>query len=366
MGPLDSHGFLIASVAGSLVRRHAPECGSLAQSSGDQNMDPYSEMLATMKLKGALYFRAEFTAPWFINAPPSSQLARVLGLGTTHVINFHLLTDGEATIRLRSGEGLGLTAGDIVIFPHGDAHHMMSIDGTCQVEDSAVIEKVQARDLSPLRAGGGGANARFVCGYMACDPFFCRSILDGLPNVLSVSIRTGPSGQWLEHSILHLLDEAGIGAAGSEAMLAKLSEALFIETLRTYAATLPDTHTGWLAAARDHHVGKALALMHNRIAQPWTIADLANEVGLSRTALVDRFTLLLAMPPIQYLTRWRMQLAARALVTTSYSTAQIAADVGYESEAAFNRAFKREMGLPPARFRRETRRDQLPSNVGPS
>lgn len=338
--------------------------GFLLNRPGAKIMDPYSEMLATMRLKGALYFRAEFTAPWFINAPPSSQLARVIELGATHVINFHLLTDGEATIRLRTGEELRLAAGDIVIFPHGDAHHMMSIDGACQVEDSAVIAKVQARDLSPLRAGGGGADTRFVCGYMACDPFFCRSILDGLPSVLSVNIRTGPSGHWLEHSIRHLLDEAGTGAAGSEAMLAKLSEALFIETLRTYAATLPDNHTGWLAAARDQYVGKALAIMHNRIAQPWTIADLANEVGLSRTALVDRFTELLAMPPITYLTHWRMQLAARALVTTSYNIAQIAADVGYESEAAFSRAFKREMGLPPARFRRETRQDQLSSKVG--
>lgn len=149
-------------------------------------------------------------------------------------------------------------------------------------------------------------------------------------------------------------------------MLAKLSEALFIETLRTYAATLPDNHTGWLAAARDHHIGKALAVMHNQIAHPWTIASLANEVGLSRTALVDRFTERLAVPPITYLTRWRMQLAARALVTTSYNTARIAADVGYESEAAFSRAFKREMGLPPARFRRETRQAQLSSRIDAS
>jgi AraC-like DNA-binding protein len=179
---------------------------------------------------------------------------------------------------------------------------------------------------------------------MTCDPYLSRPILNGLPPVFKVNIGTDRSGHWLENSILHLVEEAGSGRVGSEAMLAKLSEALFVDTLRRYVA-------GWLAGARDTIVGKSLGLLHSRIAHPWTIADLADEVGISRSALVERFTRYLSEPPMTYLTRWRLQLAARSLERTSRGVAEIAADVGYESEAAFNRAFKREFGQPPGRYR---------------
>jgi AraC-like DNA-binding protein len=314
-------------------------------------MDPYSEILSALKLKGAVFFRAEFSAPWFIDAPPSSQLAAALGLDDTNVVSFHLLTEGEATVELPDGGILGLTEGEIVIFPHGDAHHLMSRDGTCRIEDAAVAPKVRARDLSPLRCGGGGAAAKFVCGYMACDPFFSRSVVQGLPAVISVNIRSDPAGRWVESSLLHLLDEVGSKNVGSEAVLAKLSEALFIEALRKYAAQLPEGNAGWLAAARDPYIGRALVLLHGRLAHPWTISGLAQNVGLSRSAFVERFSRLLSVPPMTYLTRLRLHMAARALVTSALSMPAIAAHVGYESEAAFNRAFSREMGMPPARYR---------------
>ena len=186
---------------------------------------------------------------------------------------------------------------------------------------------------------------------MTCDPYLCRPILSGLPPVFKVNIRTDRSGHWLESSILHLVEEAASGRVGSEAMLAKLSEALFVDTLRRYVAGLPEQQMGWLTGARDPIVGKCLGLLHSRIAHPWTIADLANEVGISRSALVERFTRYLSEPPMTYLSRWRLQLAARSLERTSRGVAEIAADVGYESEAAFNRAFKREFGQPPGRYR---------------
>jgi transcriptional regulator GlxA family with amidase domain len=171
--------------------------------------------------------------------------------------------------------------------------------------------------------------------------------------VFKVNIRTDRSGQWLESSILHLVDEAVSGRVGSEAMLAKLSEALFVDTLRRYVAGVPDGQRGWLTGARDPIVGKSLGLLHRRVAHPWTIASLANEVGISRSALVQRFTRYLSEPPMTYLTRWRLQLAARLLEKTSRGVAEIAADVGYESEAAFNRAFKREFGRPPGQYRND-------------
>jgi transcriptional regulator GlxA family with amidase domain len=186
---------------------------------------------------------------------------------------------------------------------------------------------------------------------MNCDPFVSRPILSGLPAVFKVNIRADRSGLWLESSIMHLVEEAASGRVGSEAMLAKLSEALFVDTLRRYVASLPEQTTGWLAGTRDPIVGRSLGLLHSRAAHPWTIASLADEVGISRSALVERFTRYLSTPPMAYLTRWRLELAARSLESTSRGVAEIAAEVGYESEAAFNRAFKREFGRPPGRYR---------------
>jgi len=267
---------------------------------------------------------------------------------------YHLVIEGGAFVELPDGQSLELMPGDIVIFPHGHAHHMSSGKGAIRpFPNYGISTKINSRDLSPLQAGGGGEISRFVCGYMTCDPYVSRPILSGLPPVFKVNIRTDRSGQWLENSILHLVEEAASGRIGSDAMLAKLSEALFVDTLRRYVATLPEQETGWLSGARDPIVGKSLGLLHSRIAHPWTIAELADEAGISRSALVERFTRYLSEPPMTYLTRWRLQLAARSLENTSRGVADIAAEVGYESEAAFNRAFKREFGLPPGRYRNE-------------
>jgi AraC-like DNA-binding protein len=203
--------------------------------------------------------------------------------------------------------------------------------------------------------GGGGEVTKLVCGYMACDPQVSSLVLAGLPPLLKVNIRSDASGAWLENSIRFSVANASASTPGADAVLAKLSEALFVETLRRYIALLPPVQTGWLAGARDPEVGKALGLLHRQPARPWTIGDLAVAVGVSRAVLAERFRHYLGEPPIGYLTRWRLQLGARLLTTTSHSVAQIAGQVGYESEAAFNRAFKRNFGVPPARFRRDAR-----------
>src|SRR4051794_7227396 len=315
-------------------------------------MDAFSEILSGVKLNGAFFFSAEFSAPWCFASPASHTLAPLLAPGAPHLVIYHFVIDGAAFVQLSDGQSIELGPGDIVVLPHGDSHIMTSAPGvTAASLTSAIISKVQSRDLRPMQAGGGGEVSRFVCGYMACDPFLSRPILGGLPPVFKVNIRTDRSGQWLENSILHLVDEAASGRVGSDAMLAKLSEALFVDTLRRYVAGLPEQQTGWLAGARDPIVGKSLGLLHSRIAHPWTIAELAAEVGISRTALVERFTLYLSEPPMTYLTRWRLQLAARSLENTPRGVAEIAGEVGYESEAAFNRAFKREFGIPPGRYR---------------
>ncbi len=319
-------------------------------------MDAFSEILSGVKLKGAVFFTAEFSAPWGFSASASNRMAAALAPEAEHLVLYHLVIDGGALIELTDGQSIELEPGDVVIFPHGDAHHMSSGSGAVRpFPNYGINAKIESRDLSPLHAGGGGEISRFVCGYMTCDPYLCRPILSGLPAVFKVNIRADSSGHWLENSILHLVEEAASGRVGSEAMLAKLSEALFVDTLRRYVSSLPEQQVGWLAGTRDPIVGKSLGLLHSRVAHPWTIASLADEVGISRSALVERFTRYLAEPPMTYLTRWRLQLAARSLEKTSRGVAEIAADIGYESEAAFNRAFKREFGKPPGRYRSDHR-----------
>ena len=320
-------------------------------------MDAFSEILTGVKLSGAVFFTAEFSEPWGFSTPASKVIADRFAPGAAaHLVLYHLLIDGGGFIEMEDGQSVALAPGDIVIFPHGDPHHMSSGKGARPpFPNYGITPKINARDLSPLRAGGGGAASRFVCGYMMCDPHLSRPILNGLPPVFKVNIRTDSSGHWLENSILHLVEEAASGRVGSEAMLAKLSEALFVDTLRRYVDAMPDQHGSWLAGARDPIVGRSLALLHGRVAHPWTIANLADEVGISRSALVERFSRYLCEPPMTYLTHWRLQLAAESLKKTSRSVADIATDVGYESEAAFSRAFKREFGQPPGRYRSDHR-----------
>ena len=318
-------------------------------------MDVFSQILSGVVLKGALYFNAEFSAPWGFNAPTGRELAPLLAPDAPHLLIYHFLVEGSGMLRLGNEEPIALEPGDVVVVPHGDAHLMCNAQGTAPKLSAAMIAKLQTRDLSVMHAGGGGEVARFVCGFMVCDPLLCRPILQSLPPAFKVNLRTDNSGRWLENTLLHLVDEAASENAGSEAVLAKLSEALFVDTLRRYLAGLPEQEVGWLAAARDPIVGKSLMLLHSRSPYPWTIAELAKEVGLSRSSLVERFTRYLSEPPMAYLIRWRLKLAARALASTSRGVAEIAEDVGYESEAAFNRAFKREFGLPPARYRNEHR-----------
>ncbi len=319
-------------------------------------MDALSDILSGVKLNGALYFSAEFSAPWGFSTPKAEVMTSVLAPEAPHLVIFHFVIEGEAHVQLADGHSTLLNGGDIIILPHGDPHQMTSHKGANATSQSlAVLSKVKSRDLSPLHAGGGGKKTRFICGYMVCDPHQSRPILSGLPPVFKVNIRADRSGQWLENSILQLAEEAASDRTGSAAMLAKLSEALFVDTLRRYVATLPEQNAGWLAGARDPIVGKCLGLLHSRVAYRWTSANLAEEVGMSRSALVERFSRYLSEPPMTYLTRWRLQIGARSLEKTSRSVAEIAAEIGYESEAAFSRAFRREYGEPPGQYRRNRR-----------
>jgi AraC-like DNA-binding protein len=319
-------------------------------------MDVLSEVLKAVKLDGALFFNAECSAPWCFRQPSSSALASDFSAEHKHVIMFHLLTEGRGYAQVEGdGRPVPLNAGDIVIFPHGDPHRLGNGSPVTPVDSARELQRVLAEGLAVSRHGGGGEISKLICGYMACDPHLSRVFLSGLPSILKVNIRQDGSGQWLEESIRYSVNHADASKPGSQAVMAKLSEVLFLETLRRYIALLPPAHTGWLAGVRDSEVGKALALLHRQPAHPWTIASLATEVGISRSVLAERFRCYLSETPIAYLTRWRLQLGAQLLKSTSSSVVKIAAEVGYESEPSFNRAFKREFGLPPARFRSQSK-----------
>jgi AraC-like DNA-binding protein len=256
-------------------------------------------------------------------------------------------------VRLKDLPDLPLAAGDILIIPHGDSHTLFNGAPTTLWDGAGSLETFLSGDLRRTHYGGGGEPTRFVCGYFGCERHACRLFLAGLPPLVKVNIGGDAGGKWLESSIRHLASEEDSKRAGRMVLLSKMAEALFIETLRRYMERLPPEARGWLAGARDPVVGAALALLHRQPSHRWTIPELADKVGASRSLVAERFAQFLGEPPLTYLARWRLQLAARLLQTTQKTILHVAIDVGYDSEAAFNRAFKREFGLPPAQYRRK-------------
>ena len=315
-------------------------------------MDVLSEVLRAVRLKGALFFNGEFSAPWCISSSGSAAV-RYLSPEAGHLILYHFLTDGRAYARLPGGGREELIAGDIIVFPHGDVHLLGNGWPEKPVDSFQTFAKNLTEGLKLARFGGGGEITKFVCGYLACDPRLSEVFLAGLPPMLKVHVVKEPSGQWLEQSIRFSVSEESGADAGGRLVLAKLAELLFVETLRRYINALPPEQIGWLAGARDPVIGQALALLHKEPANSWTISNLARRVGLSRTRLAERFRHFLGESPMAYLAQWRLKLGAELLQSSEDSVAEVAAAVGYGSEAAFNRAFRRKFDCPPAQFRRE-------------
>ena len=320
-------------------------------------MDVLSEILSLIKLEGALFFNGEFTAPWCFSAPSSDVIGSYLSPQSEHLIIYHFVTEGDAYAELPQGEREELKAGDVVMFPHGNAHLLGRGSVAKPVDARSLFAQGFGEELKVVRFGGGGKTTRFVCGFMACESRLCEIFMAGLPRILKLNVANEPSGQWLENSIRFSVGQAKEDA-GKRAVLAKLSEVLLIETLRRYINALPPDQTGWLAGARDPAVSRALALLHKEPARPWTVSELSRQAGVSRTRLAERFRHFLGQSPIAYLTQWRLRLGAEILRSSDQSVAEVADRVGYFSEAAFNRAFRRQFECPPAQFRREHRQKQ--------
>lgn len=314
-------------------------------------MDALSETLRVVRLIGAIFINGRFTAPWCYQSPHADYAAPLLEPGAERVVIFHMITEGECYVEMDGQPPVHLIAGDAVIFPQGDAHRMTSAPGV-PAATGAKLDVVLSRRPRLLAYGGGGAVTKLVCGYLACDARLARMLLAGLPRVVKVSVRGSAAGAWLESSLRYALSEARSPRPGGMGVLSKLSEVLFIEDLRIYMNEQTQGATGWLAGVGDRIVGAALGALHKSPARAWTLEELASEAGTSRSVLAERFQLIVGLAPMQYLTQWRMLLAANLLSGSNASLIRIAEDVGYQTDTAFSRAFSREYGVPPAKWRR--------------
>jgi len=314
-------------------------------------MDALSETLRVVQLVGAIFINARFTAPWCYQSPCADTAARLLEPSAERVVIFHMIMEGECFVEMGNQSPVRLIAGDAVIFPEGDAHRMASEPGLAPAS-GARLDEVLSRRPRQLAYGGGGPTTRLVCGYLACDARLARLLLAGLPSLVRVNVRGSNAGIWLEASVRYALIEARSPRPGGAGVLAKLAEVLFIEVLRLYMNEHGEGRTGWLAGVGDRIVGAALTCLHKSPAHPWTLEELAREANTSRSVLAERFQNLVGNSPMQYLTQWRMLLAANLLRRSNAPLARVAEEVGYQTDTAFSRAFRREFGLPPVAWRR--------------
>jgi len=320
----------------------------------DMKADVLSDVLRAVHLTGALYFDFELSSPWVLEAPPSSVIAHTVMPGAQRVIEYHMIARGSCWGHAVGDAPILLGEGDLIVFPQGDAHVLSNAPGMRAEPDMAAF----ARTSTPLPyvyefGGGGEDRARVVCAFMGCDERPYNPLLSALPRMIHLSAADpGAATGWLGTLLNIASQESGRRQAGGENVLARLSELMFVEAIRRYLDMLPADQKGWLAGLRDPMVGQALAAMHAEPREGWTVERLARVVGLSRSVLAERFTEMVGQPPMQYLALWRMQLASRLLVDGGH-VADVAAAVGYESEAAFSRAFKKLVGKSPATWRKE-------------
>ncbi len=318
------------------------------------NADVLSDVLRAIRLTGAVYFDNEMSSPWVAEMPPSREIAGKVMPGAQRVIEYHLIARGACWGHAVGQEPIRLQEGDVIVFPQGDAHVLSSAPGMRAKPDMSKY----ARPSMPLPlffelGGGGPERARVVCCFLGCDERPYNPLLTALPAVIHLSAsRAGASTGWLSTLLSNAAKESSSTRPGAENALSRLSELMFVETIRHYLETLPPAQTGWLAGLRDPVAGQALAALHGEPRRAWTVEGLARSVGVSRSVLAERFAEMVGQPPMQYLALWRMQLASRLLLEGG-QVAAVADAVGYESEAAFSRTFKKLVGSAPATWRRQ-------------
>jgi AraC-like DNA-binding protein len=335
--------------------------------------DALSDVLRAVRLRGALFFYVEGSDPWVAEAPPSREIIPAILPGVDHLIEFHGVARGSCWAAVVGQEPIRLDEGDLVLFPQGDHHVISSAPGMrARLVDPGIFFAPRPPQLpfalgvdaegatTALLDGGGSAQTTIVCGFLGLDSKPFNPLLASLPRVLRLPGLASERGSWIAGFLRSVVEESNRKRPGGEAVLERMSEMLFVEVLRRYVDGLPPDQTGWLAGMRDPAVGRALSIMHARPAEPWTVDRLGDAAAMSRSTLHERFVHFIGQPPMQYLTQWRMQLAARWLRDTDAKVIDIALEVGYENEAAFARAFRRTVGESPGAWRRAHRAQPQP------
>ena len=320
-------------------------------------MDALSELLRVIRLTGSAFSDAELSAPWAVRTPPPSDIAARLAPGAGKIIPYHLVTEGPCHVEMPGLAPIHMKAGEVILFPHGDVHVLSSTPGLSpmQITTEFVTKLTRPDSIANVRYGGQGEKTRLICGFFACDATLSGHLMARFPKAMHSRFDADSAATLLPKSVR----PANGPRPGAGAVLGKLSELLFVDAIRAYIETSPGLE-GWLAGLKDRCVGQGLALIYGQPERSWTVDSLAKAVGVSRSALADHFVRCTGMAPMQYLSQWRLQLAADALAQSDKTPKAIAENAGFGSTAAFNRAFKREFGVPPVAWRRRSRKGARP------
>ena len=298
-------------------------------------MDALSDVLRVMRLKGGVFLHAEFSHPWCLAVKIAPDSCTPYLGPSAHLVAYHFVLEGAMRVRMQDGTELQVEAGQSVLFPRNDPHLLGSDLDLAPADGDHVVQPPADGGLARIVLGGAGATTKVVCGFLGAEEVRGNPVVSALPAALRLDVRREIAAEWVRNTFRYAAEEIAAGRLGSEAVMAKLSELLLIEAIRRYAEALPEQETGWLAGLRDPFLSRALARLHADVAAPWTVDELGRKIGLSRSALAERFTRILGMAPMQYLAAWRIQVAAHELLASGKSVARVAQEVGYESEASF-------------------------------
>jgi AraC-like DNA-binding protein len=352
--------FLLArpDLLSSIARQPGKKRRCFRWSMTSMSTDVLSELLSAVRLNGSVFFDVTARSPWVAEAPPSAKVAGNVTPGAQHAIEYHVVTSGSCWISLVDDdafEPVRLSEGDVAVVPHGDGHALSSEPGMRAEPQWELHQRPADENALPFKlttGSKGPGDAHLICGFFSCDLRPFNPLLDSLPPFIRCGRGASIASDGLLHNFIHFAKvETNDKRAGSQSILNRLSELMFVEVIRRHMDQLDDNNTGWLAGLRNPLVARALTLLHGLPAHAWTLDDLAAEVGASRSVLAERFAHLTGYSPIQYLTQWRMQVAAKQLTETNAKVAAVANAVGYDSEAAFSRAFKKVTGRSPTEWR---------------
>jgi AraC-like DNA-binding protein len=306
-----------------------------------EKTDVLADMLDSVRLRGRVFCRGEFAAPWAI------------GFSAGTISHFHVVESGQCWLRFDDGpDPIQIGADDVIVIPRGSGYQLADDPRTPSIPLSDIVGGNHGGTHAVLRLGGGGAETRVICGAFEFLNDQAQSLLGVLPRYIQVGARTGRD-EWLDATVTLLRSEIRRFDEGTATIVGRLTDIIFIQAVRAWLRTQPEGTAGWLGALRDAAIGTALRLLHTTPARAWTVSDLAEEVGMSRSPFAARFTTFVGVAPLSYLARWRMQLAAGLLATGTLNLTEVAERVGYESAAAFSRAFKKQFGVAPGAYKRK-------------